>query len=145
VLAADKNTIALEVCAIDRAPVKMAAVEVEVPGVNGPFTVLPGHAALLSLLEAGVLTVKTSEGVLHTFALGSGFARVMDNHVLILAQTAEIDSEIDIERARAAKERAEERLRRKVDIDEARAQAALHRALVRLQAIGGATPHSTRN
>jgi F-type H+-transporting ATPase subunit epsilon len=133
----DKNMLALEVCALDRPPVRLDSMEVTVPGTMGLFVVLPGHAPLLSTIEVGVLETKLANGDQLCFAVNGGFAQVLDNHVLILTQTAEPGHEIDRERADSARERAEERLRKHSEkIDSMRAEAALRRALVRLQAAG---------
>ena len=91
--------------------------QVAVPGVEGPFTVLPGHADLLSNLTIGPLTAVLLNGERHSVAVNGGVARVLNSpppgtaHVLILTQTAEMNTEIDLERAQAARERAQQRLR----------------------------------
>ncbi len=103
------------------------------PGEEGYFGVLPRHAAMLSSLAIGHLKVETPKETKH-FAISGGFAEVLSDVVLILAETAEDCSEIDVERAKQAQSRAEERLKQeRKEIDVERAQAALARATNRLK------------
>ncbi len=126
--------LALELATPTRLVVSAEADEVVVPGVEGYFGVLPGHAAFLTTLGTGELTY-TERGHLRPLAVSGGFAEVRDDKVIILADTAERPEEIDRARAERARQRAEQRLagRAQGDIDFARAAAALARALVRLQ------------
>lgn len=107
---------------------------VSIPGKNGYLGILPGHSPLLSELKVGELSY-VREGVTHYLAVSWGFAEVLPDRVIMLAETAERAEEIDVERAEQAKQRAEERLKRLTDpeIDMERARAALDRALTRLQ------------
>ena len=133
----DRKTLALEICTLDRAPARYDVAEVTVPGVMGIFVVLPGHAPLLSNLEIGPLTALLPDGGKVSFAVNGGFAQVLDDHVLILAKTAESESDIDVERAERARNRAEERIKKPSEsIDIARAEVALKRALTRLTVAG---------
>jgi F-type H+-transporting ATPase subunit epsilon len=103
------------------------------PGVEGQLGILPHHAPLLTMLQPGELVVR-KEGEETAIFVSGGFLEVMQNRVTVLADAAERAEEIDIERAEAAKRRAEEMLRlRPADIDLARADAALRRALVRIK------------
>ena len=108
--------------------------EVTAQGALGEIGVLPDHAALVTALEPGVLTYRAG-GAVHRLRLAGGFAEVRNDKVIVLAENAERPDEIDRERAQRAKERAERRLggREGADVDFARAQAALARALIRLQ------------
>jgi len=109
---------------------------VTIPGTQGSFQVLKDHAPLISSFEIGIIKVKNSSSeTLYTTA--GGTVEVNHNQVLVLADCIEKISAIDQKRAEQAKLRAEERLRKKSeeDIDEARARAALNRALNRLNAI----------
>jgi len=117
-----------------RLAVAETADEVILPGVNGYFGVLPGHAAFLSTLGVGELTYRVGRDERH-LALAGGFAEIRNDKVIVLADTAELPEDIDRERAERARERAERRLagRSPDDVDYARAAAALARALVRLQ------------
>jgi F-type H+-transporting ATPase subunit epsilon len=107
--------------------------EVEIPGADGYFGVLPGHAPLLAVLGAGELWYRQGQDR-HYLAISFGFAEVQPDHVTILADIAEHAHEIDAARAEAAKKRAEERLAQStVDMDFERARIALMKALIRLQ------------
>ena len=102
------------------------------PGFEGYFGVLARHAPFVAAIQIGEIKVDTGTEVLH-FATSGGFAEVLPQKVTVLAETAEEASEIDIQRAEAAKKRAEERLAegRKVwDLE--RAHAALARAINRI-------------
>jgi len=133
----DRKTLALEVCALDRAPARLDAAEVTVPGIQGIFVVLPGHASLLSNLDIGPLLAVLPDGSNASFALNGGFAEVRDDRVLILSKTVEAEADIDVERAERAKQRAEDRLNKQAEsVDIARAEVALKRALTRLHVAG---------
>ena len=131
------KVVGLEVSAIDRLPYKMDATQVALPGVEGLFVVLPGHAPLVSTLEIGVIRVQTAQGENRSFAIAGGVVRVLENQVLVLARTAEMDAQIDRDRAEASKKRAEERMKadERHKFDAARVEASLRRALARLQAL----------
>ena len=107
--------------------------EVEIPGFDGYFGVLPGHTPLLAVLSVGELWYRQGQEK-HYLAIAFGFAEVLPDQVTILAQIAETAEEIDLTRAEAAKKRAEERLLRPaVDLDAERARIALLKSLIRLQ------------
>jgi F-type H+-transporting ATPase subunit epsilon len=127
------DRLALEVATPTRLAVAEAVDEVVLPGVNGYFGVLPGHAPFLSTLGVGELTYRVGRDERH-LAVAGGFAEIRNDKVIVLADTAELPGEIDRERAERARERAERRLagRSPDDVDYARAAAALSRALVRL-------------
>lgn len=104
-----------------------------VPGVDGTLGILPGHAQLISLLQNGELRVKKG-GAEESIVVFGGFVEVNKNRVTVLADTAERASEIDLERAEAARARAEETKRNRTDVvSVAEAEAALRRAAVRLR------------
>lgn len=108
--------------------------EVIAPSSSGQVGILPQHAPLLSSLEPGEVRLVLLDGEEVLLAIGGGFMEVRDDRVIILADSAERADEIDAERARQAREQAEALLRQKVsDVDFARAEAAMRRALVRLQ------------
>jgi len=111
--------------------------EVTAPGALGEFGVLPKHISFLTLLEVGEMSYKQG-GERHHLALSGGYAEVLDEVMTVLAGAAEYSDEIDIERARAARERAEKRMAElsQEDKEFAAAEAALRRALVRLQVAG---------
>ena len=104
------------------------------PGVDGQLGILPHHAPLMTILQAGELVVRRG-GEEDTLAISGGFLEVRPDRVIILADSAERAEEIDMERAGAAKQRAEERLKERgvaPGLDEARCEAALRRAVARL-------------
>jgi F-type H+-transporting ATPase subunit epsilon len=103
------------------------------PGSEGQLGILPSHAPLMTTLDVGELRARRgSEEIM--IAISGGFLEVRDNVVTVLADVAERAEEIDIERARAARERAAALLAtRESDIDVAATQAALRRALLRLR------------
>ena len=103
------------------------------PGVEGQLGILPHHAPLMTMLQAGELVARKG-GQEEIIAISGGFLEVRPDRVIVLADQAERAEEIDMARAEAAKKRAEERLRDRkvVGLDEARAEAALRRALTRL-------------
>ncbi len=105
--------------------------EVTATGSEGEFGVLPGHVPFVTTLKIGMLTCKTAKGNVFFF-VNWGYAEVGHDKVLILADSAERSDEIDIERARAAFKRAEERLKKQEEIDFHRAEAALERAAARI-------------
>ena len=128
--------LSLEVATPSRLVVAETVDEVVIPGSQGYFGVLPGHAPLLATLGVGELTYRKGTSQTH-LALTGGFAEVRNDKVIVLAENAERPDEIDRERAQRARERAERWLSgREGDIDFARAQVALARALTRLQVAG---------
>lgn len=108
---------------------------VSATGVDGEFGILPGHAPLLAALCVGSLYFRIGDTVHYVF-IGGGFLEVLDNRVTVLTEVAEMARDIDVDRAGKAKERAERRLSRRgagdEHLDEARAHAALSRAVVRM-------------
>jgi len=131
------DSIQLVIVTPERQLLSERVLEVTLPGADGELGVLPGHAPLITELGIGELRYKTSDGALsEPMAVIRGFAEVLQGRVTVLAETAERPEEIDIERARAALERAEKRIASgpaTQDIDWDRATAALQRALVRLK------------
>jgi F-type H+-transporting ATPase subunit epsilon len=125
--------LTLEIVTPDRSVVAEKVDEVEIPGAEGYFGVLPGHTPLLAMLQVGELWYrKGSETVYMSIAFG--FAEVLPDRVTILAQLAERADEIDIARAEAAKRRAEERIAQPAaEMDYERARIAMMKALIRLQ------------
>ena len=125
--------LALEIVTPDRALVREEVDEVQLPGSQGYFGVLPGHTPLLTMLKVGELWYRIGQEK-HYLAIAGGFVEVLPDRVTVLAQIAERAQEIDVARAETAKQRAEERLARPAqDIDLDRARIALTKSLVRLQ------------
>jgi F-type H+-transporting ATPase subunit epsilon len=132
-----EKQLLLEVVTPDRLVLSAEADVVVCPGVEGQFGVLVGHIPFLSALEIGEMYYKTG-GKTEFLAVSGGFAEVTGSKVTIVAEAAELGREIDVERARRAKERAEKRLAaaKTAEIDWARAEAAMRRALVRAKVAG---------
>jgi len=102
------------------------------PGVEGQLGILPHHAPLMTILKAGELRVRRGNDE-DTLAISGGFIEVRPDRVIVLADSAERAEEIDLERAQAARIRAEKRLaERAAEIDTARCETALRRAMARL-------------
>lgn len=127
------KTIHLEIVTPDRKLLSEDVDFVGAPGYNGEFGILPDHAPFLSALGVGSLHYNQGRKTYWIFISG-GFAEVSANKMSVLAEVAERAEEIDIERARKARERAEKRLvEQRAQIDFVRAQAALQRALTRMK------------
>ncbi len=108
--------------------------EVTAPGELGEFGVLPNHIAFLSTLVSGEMSYKQGASK-QSLAVSGGYAEVLENVMTVLAPAAEFAAEIDLARAQRAKDRAEKLLDElnHEEKDWAMAEAALHRALVRIQ------------
>jgi F-type H+-transporting ATPase subunit epsilon len=125
--------LTLEIVTPDRSVVAERVDEVEIPGSEGYFGVLPGHTPLLAMLQVGELWYRKGSEKTYV-SIAFGFAEVLPDRVTILAQLAERADEIDVARAEAARRRAEERVSHPVpDLDFERARTALVKALIRLQ------------
>jgi len=126
--------IRLDIVTPDRLVAHDAVTAVTIPGKNGYLGILPGHAPLLTEIAPGELAY-TSGGARHALAVNWGFAEVLGDRVIVLAQSAERAEEIDVTRAEKAKVRAEERLKRFDDpaVDLERARESLRRAMARLE------------
>lgn len=126
----------LEVVTPDKAVVSDVAKMVVAPGAYGEFGVLPGHTTFLTTLQTGMIRYQEQGGGERIVFVNGGFAEVSLDTVTVLAESAERRRDIDVERAKAAVKRAEERLAeasRREDIDFRRAQAALQRAIARIR------------
>jgi F-type H+-transporting ATPase subunit epsilon len=132
-----EKALLLEVVTPDRLVLSTEVDVVVCPGVEGQFGVLVGHIPFLSALDIGEMYYRKG-GQTEYLAVSGGFAEVTGEKVTIVAEAAEKGREIDIERARRARERAEKRLAagKTADIDWARAEAALRRSLVRAKVAG---------
>ena len=125
--------LTLEIVTPDRSVIAEKVDEVEIPGAEGYFGVLPGHTPLLATLHVGELWYRKGSEK-HYLSIAFGFAEVLPDRVTILAELAERAEEIDAARAEAARRRAEERVAKPAaDIDVERARMALMKALIRLQ------------
>lgn len=130
------GTILLEVVTPEKIVVSEDVQIVAAPGSVGEFGVLTGHTPFLTTLKTGIIRFTDAGGQEHYVFVSGGFAEALPEKVTVLAESAERKPDIDLERAKAALERAEKRLaedRSRDDIDFARAKAALERALVRIR------------
>ncbi|MDA0710817.1 MAG: F0F1 ATP synthase subunit epsilon [bacterium] len=109
---------------------------VKAPGVDGGFGVLSRHQPMLAALAIGQVEFTRADGTRQKLVIGGGFANVSRDGMTVLAETAETPEEIDVERARASRDRARQRLADRGGIDAERAQAALSRAMWRLRLVG---------
>ena len=132
------SSLLVEIVSPDRAAYRGEALRFRAPGTEGSFEVLRGHAPLLAATGVGTVTVTTLGGERVSFTTSGGFVEVLDDHVIMLAETAEPVSGIDVERARVAEAAARERLAGVQSPEErAAAQAELERARSRLRASMG--------
>jgi F-type H+-transporting ATPase subunit epsilon len=130
------DTLSLEVATPERELVREPVSEVQVPGKSGYMGILPGHAPLMGILGIGMLTyVSVSDGKKRYLSIHQGFLEVLEDHVRVLADVAERAEEIDVQRARAALQRAqEEGLNPALGVDPGAALLAMARAQARLEA-----------
>jgi len=128
-------TFRFEVVTPERTVLQREVEYVSLPGTEGQIGILANHAPLAVVLDIGVVEFGGREGERSYLALGGGFAEMHANVLTVMGSSAELAEEIDVERARAAKARAEKRLAQgSGEIDVARAEASLRRALARLKA-----------
>ena len=109
---------------------------VEFTTTQGNVGIYAKHIPMVNVIAPGKLSIHCEDGSVKTCALHSGFAEILQDEVTILADSCEYGDEIDVNRAKEAKERAEKRLSQRDGIDVARAELALRRALVRLDVAG---------
>ena len=126
------TTFLLEVATPEKLVVRNDATEAQIPGSEGMLGIMPGHAPLISEIEAGELTY-TMDGKRHILAIAKGWVEVTGNKVRVLVDSCEAPDQIDMARAETALKRANERLLSpKQDLDLARALNAAKRAQARL-------------
>lgn len=133
-----QDPIALEIVTPERKILSVRAREVLIPGIEGYFGVLPGHAPLLTRLGVGMISYSNTEGT-HLLAAADGVVEVLPSRVTILALLCEPAGEIDIERAQEAKRRAEAAMKERAklsDQDMLQIEASLRKAITRLQVAG---------
>src|SRR5437660_10550842 len=104
------DTFQLEIVTPEKMVVRDVVEEMQIPGRNGYLGVLPGHAPLITELAVGEISYR-KENETHYLAVAWGFAEVLPERVVILAETAERPEEIDVKSAKQSKQRAEERLK----------------------------------
>ena len=133
------GNIKLEIVTPDKAVVNEEVQIVMAPGSLGEFGVLTGHTPFLTTLKTGIIRYTDAQGSERYVFVNGGFAEALPDKVTVLAESAERSSELDLERAKAALERAEKRLaedRTREKIDFNRARASLERATVRIRLAG---------
>jgi F-type H+-transporting ATPase subunit epsilon len=125
----------VEIVTAERLVYSGSVAYVNAPSVEGRIGILPGHAALLAALRPGELRLQPQGGEAEIgLAIGGGFLEVSNNRVIILAHSAERATEIDVDRALQARERAVNRLQTHGEnIDSERARSAMDRAQTRLR------------
>ena len=131
--------IHLEVVTPEKIVVSEEAQIVASPGSEGEFGVLSGHTPFLTSLKTGIIHYTDASGKENYVFVSGGFAEALPDKVTVLAESAEVSSDIDVTRAKEALARAEKRLaeeRTRQDIDFARARASLERATVRIRVAG---------
>jgi F-type H+-transporting ATPase subunit epsilon len=129
------RTFHLEIVTPDRALLSEEVVSIIAPGVEGYLGVLANHAPLVTELNVGVLRIRYPDDTEENVAVSGGFMEVANNRVLVLADAAERPQDIDIQRAKEALLRARRRLQDPT-MDRERARAALERAINRLRVAG---------
>jgi F-type H+-transporting ATPase subunit epsilon len=129
--------LTLEIVTPERRILSVTAEEVRAPGVQGGFGIRQDHEPFMTALEPGRLTY-VEGGREHHFAVGGGFLQVSDNRVIVLADTAEAAADIDVSRAHAAFQQAQERLLKLTEQDEHHPveSARVRRAAARIAVAG---------
>ena len=128
------GTIRLEVVTPQKEVVSEEAQIVVAPGVVGEFGVLVGHTPFMTALDVGTIRYTDAQGQERSVFVSGGFAEALPDKVTVLAESAERRREIDVERAKAALERAQKRMSEQAaGIDYLRAKMAMIRALRRIQ------------
>lgn len=136
--------LTVEIVSPDQRVFQGEAQGVRAPGEEGSFEVLYNHAPMIAAFGVGPIRVTTAAGDRIYYATSGGFLEVIDNHVTVLAETAEPSSDIDVERARSAEERALERLRvSEIEAERRQAEQALERARNRVRVSMGQVGHRT--
>ncbi|MGB3096879.1 MAG: F0F1 ATP synthase subunit epsilon [Candidatus Deferrimicrobiaceae bacterium] len=131
------SKIKLELVTPERLLVSEEVDEIIAPGYEGEFGVLPEHTQYLAILSVGVLRYRKGDEV-RRVVVGGGFAEVTPERVVILADVGEKAEEIDVDRARRARERAEGAIK-DLSLDDAsyfKMRGALQRAIARMEAAG---------
>ena len=133
----EKEPFTLDIVTLKKVVFSEEIQSVTAPGAEGYFGILAGHTPFVSSLQVGVVRITKANGEVLNLATSGGFLMTNGKKVILLADTAERPEEIDVNRAQAAKERAEKRLaERASDMDLERAKVALARAVNRLKIAG---------
>ena len=132
---ADDRNFLLKIITPERVFFEEEATMVEFNTTEGEIGIYKNHVPMTVIVKPGILTITQEDGIKEA-ALHSGFVQILQDEVTILAEIVEWPEEIDVERAEAAKERAEERFKsRTPETDMARAETALQRAVARIQVL----------
>ena len=127
------KTFEIEVIAPDRTVYSSSnVVSVVLPSSEGFLGILADHAPLVAELKIGEVVIRDSRNDVQEMAVSGGFAEVMNNKVILLAESAELADEIDVDRAQKAKERALKLLEEHESVNFDRAQVSLQKAMLRL-------------
>ena len=133
----ESPAITVRFLAPERKPLTFDCREILLPGEAGVFTVLPGHTPFLTTLAPGMIELRDLQEEVHYLAVRSGFCEVKDGEVTVLADGFEPGTQIDLDRAEAARTRALRLIERPdEETDVGRAEAALARAHARIAAHG---------
>ena len=131
-----EKTFHLEIVTPKRIVFKGEVTSFSAPGLDGGFQILHSHAPLLASVKIGKVKIIEASGTESHYAISGGFVEVRENKVILLAETAERTDEIDVERVKAARDRALKRIAEKYpETDIERAKLALYRALNRLKIV----------
>ncbi len=126
------DKLLLEIVSADKSFLRKEVDAVRAPGVKGDFGILPGHAPMIACIDIGVLRYRLNDKMTKV-AVGGGFLEIFENKVSVLVDTAESREDIDVARARRAKEKAAGKLRKNLSDDEhIKMEAALRKALTRI-------------
>jgi F-type H+-transporting ATPase subunit epsilon len=126
------DKLLLEIVSADKSFLKKEVDAVRAPGVKGDFGILPGHAPMIACIDIGVLRYRLNDKMIKV-AVGGGFLEIFENKVSVLVDTAESREDIDVARAKKAKEKAAGKLRKNLSDDEhLKMEAALRKALARI-------------
>ena len=127
------DKLLLEIVSADKSFLRREVDSVRLPGVKGDFGILPGHAPMIACIDIGVLRYRVNDKMTKV-AVGGGFLEVYRNHVSVLVETAESREDIDVTRARRAREVAAGQLRKNLsDEEHLKMEAALRKALARIR------------
>jgi F-type H+-transporting ATPase subunit epsilon len=128
-----EKTFKLEIVSPEKLVLSLDVASAVVPGADGSIGILANHAPLMAEIGTGRVIIRDTDGNESSLAISGGFVQVQGNTVRILADSAEVACDIDVERAEAARRRAEERLLHQEGVDRMRAESSLRRALNRLR------------
>ena len=133
---ADERNFELKIITPDRVFYEGEAVMVEFNTTEGEIGIYKHHIPMTVIIKPGILTITEENDETREAALHAGFVEILPDKVTIMAEIIEWPQEIDLDRAEAAKERAEERLLQKTnETDVARAETALQRAIARIETV----------